>query len=109
LINSYNNGTTQNTALTDAQTFNNIATSAKNLTLSLDANGNYVNGAGNKFKWNGTGFVPAPAEGGSINKYAMGGGIGDITADELNESAGGSVNSTYNRGYTYDQYGNMIG
>jgi hypothetical protein len=113
LINAYNSGTNQNTALNDAQTYNNIATSAKNLNLSLDASGNYVNAAGNKFKWNGTGFVPSPAEGGSINnyvpKYANGGGIGDISGEQYNDAAGGSTNSFYNGGYVYDQYGNLIG
>jgi hypothetical protein len=107
LLNAYTNGNNSNT--TDATTYANIAASAKNLGLTLDAAGNFENSGHAKFKWNGTSFVPSPAEGGSINKYAMGGGIGDITGNELNDSAGGSVSSFYNGGYTYDQYGNMIG
>jgi hypothetical protein len=113
LINSYNNGTNQNSTLNDAQTFNNIATAAKKLSLTLDANGNYINSTGNKFTWNGTSMVPSPAEGGSIDnytlKYADGGGIGDISGNQYNDASGGMTNSLYNNGYTYDQYGNLIG
>jgi len=104
LLNSYN-PTNPNQALTDAQTFNNVAVSAKNLGLTLTEDGKYTNGTTN-YTWSGTGFVPSPAEGGSINNYAMGGGVGSINGQMYND---GNINASYNGGYTYDQYGNLIG
>ena len=60
LINSYNNGTnTPTNALTSAQTFGQVAASAKNLGLSINADGTYSNAAGTKFKWDGSTFVAA--------------------------------------------------
>jgi hypothetical protein len=105
LIDSYNKTTNPNSSLTDAQTYNNIAASAKNLGLTLTADGKYTNGTSN-YSWNGSSFVPSPAEGGSINNYAMGGGVGSINGQMYND---GNIDASYDGGYTFDQYGNLIG
>jgi hypothetical protein len=99
LLNSYNN--LSNPQLSSSEILNNTNT-AKARGWTVNADGTFTGGGKN---YNAK-LEPISAEGGSIHSYAMGGGVGDISGQVYND---GNTNAFYDGGYTYDQYGNLIG
>lgn len=80
-----------NTSASDAATAANIASSAKNNSLTMGADGvTYSNSAGSKFTWNGTGWTPVAANGGLIS-MADGGYTGSVNDLVLNDAVGGNT------------------